>query len=293
MHFDQQKHKSYHVSPWTTAKISRRIPMRSSLKVVFALLILLLMTCLAAATEPVPPTTNAASPSQGPYPGMVCGNADCSIRWSEKLGLKSLEEIDQRMEEKFDRPWKGYFYLHDNYDKEYTICMHNCKKMLRFSKLGAAPKTNIEYRPMLSVLSTCYSVELLKTVSEPKTDFLHDFFLDQNCINSLSPRFGLTPSVSWAKEQLIAETNGLSWKEFEPNISIEKIYANGITIINEDTHYSLFEYARGDFNHDGFQDMLIRTSLYIDNASYGAEQLFLITREHNTPETELVRIIGN
>ena len=229
---------------------------------------------------------NATAPFPSPYPGMVCGNADCSIRWAEELGLESLEEARDKLDSTFDfdcftlRLTESYDVVIDSQD----VC--TCNNLVKYAILQYSTGPRHELERMIYVLYECIAIHYLTSVNPAKHDYISHFSLDIHSPNILSPRFG----VLWGEEKrAIAEKQGKSWIEYDKDLQIEM--DNETLKVTGDAYCSyLDEYARGDFDGDGLQDVLIKVSVdYIEG--HGCEQrLFLVTKKSENEDIEITKM---
>jgi hypothetical protein len=124
----------------------------------------------------------------------------------------------------------------------------------------------------------------LKEVAPPKTSFIRDFRFDANAPRYLPAELATALSEGESRAAQLADRQGLAWQEYQPNLKVQAL-SDHITVQNGPERTRLEIYARGDFNHDDIEDMLMRDDSSVTGGTYSNSRLFLLTR--TAPNTKL------
>ena len=229
---------------------------------------------------------NATAPVPSPYPGMVCGNADCSIRWAEELGLESLEEARDKLDAVLDNGcYTMAFY--ESFDKiRDTKMACTCNDLIKYVPLeyGAGSDSGI----MINDWLRCLAITYLTHVSIAKKNYLSNFVLDVNAPNILPPLFGPMDGYDEPDNpRIVAGIEGKSWMEYDQEL--QSIMKRGRLDVAGDGYTShLEEYGRGDFDGDEFQDMLISVAVGFGRTFY-EKRLILLTKTSSEKNIIVIR----
>ena len=155
----------------------------------------------------------------------------------------------------------------------------DCRSLVRLVRAGYdAYGTKSVFR---SFGERCFVFDALSRVLPANVSFFTDFELDPSVIPELPP---LLRPVGYCG-YLRANRDGTTWREFmDINDSyrayrITGLHASGATVYADLGRYSAFFelYARGDFNGDGTEDLLLHTK---EDFSYSDfDHLFLLVRD--------------
>jgi hypothetical protein len=218
-----------------------------------------------------------------PVAALICAaNAEIfKIEWAPELRLKDRSSINSRMGEPFDTAIavvKG----------RQNARVSNCLEYLKYSGLGFAPAADRDARLLQSWGVECHALQVLRGARPARISWLKDFRLDAGAVDFLPA--SLAPAVSADDEQKArdAATRGLSWRQYQPGLTA-KPADGGLSVAADDTTTRLDIYARGDFNRDGLEDVLIRARDVFTAGSYADTRLFLVTRDSRQSKLRVLR----
>lgn len=138
-----------------------------------------------------------------------------------------------------------------------TIQASNCKSLTKALSQGYILSETVINQQIASEYQICYQLKYIK-VAQPSTKTYFSKPYGSLLINKLD----LQTLTSSLKQQLSSGPQTLKKLNFK-NIKHEQ---NSITIDLADWYYHIKILARGDFNHDGLEDLLIE---FIDQAMQG------------------------
>ncbi len=187
------------------------------------------------------------------------------VWWSPKLELSSLENLPRRMERDF-RPerWRVVGVPDDG---EKTI-VDDCKSLLS-SGLDLPSwfyLVDSEARPFYSELADCQALRRLGQVRPAKESYLQTFELGPQAPNILPNLFvdyrvrgydGSLPCEMLCDVELVLP-DGRSWADAAPTPLIETASPENMVLWSNGRGIRVFVLARGDFNIDGLEDLLIK-----------------------------------
>jgi hypothetical protein len=200
-----------------------------------------------------------------------------NVWWTEELRLADLASIPERMQTPFEDKLEVY-------NGEHSATIANCADYLRYAPLHYEPRSDLELRVLRSWGTDCWALNALKEVAPAKIALLRDFRLDTAAPRYLPPELATALSKHESRAAQLADEQGLTWQQHQHNLKVLAT-TDTITVQNGPERTQLEIYARGDFNHDGIEDILIRDDSSIVGGTYSDSRLFLLTR--TTPDARL------
>jgi FG-GAP repeat len=200
------------------------------------------------------------------------GNRTNPITWSAKLRLQSLAAIPQRLNQPFDDRFDGQVH-----GKPATIA--SCTDYLRLSPEAFKLSNETESGILQSYAVDCVALDMLRRATPARTNFIGAFPLTADSLSMLPPE--LAPAVSHEQQAAASAANaaGKSWAAFQPGATAKTVDENQIVVTQGDWQVKITEYACGDFDGDGFQDLLVRADYAATRGTYGNTKLFLLGRK--------------
>lgn len=216
------------------------------------------------------------------------------IQWNSKLRLSSLADVDKRLTESFDdgpfnvRRFPSQEDLVHKKNAEVTI-ITNCENYLDLTKRGFQSPTDMEWRVLLLRGAECYSLAALKTAAPARSTYLKSFRLDGSAPDFLPPSSGAVITPDDVRGVSAAEVKELSWKQYEPKMQIRHEEAGVLIVEGEGWRSQLEIYARGDFNEDGVEDLLLKKESIMKEGTYHSTRLLLLTRFREDVVLKVIR----
>jgi hypothetical protein len=204
------------------------------------------------------------------------------IWWSPDLELTSLSDLDHRLAKPLDEPLdvRRSTSPEKPFDQQtYEVAsVTNCVTLRDLTKRGFNASINPDYKYQLGLAAECNTLELLKTVKPAWVSYLKTFRLDKTAVNILPPRCSVIVSRDDQRKVAAAEAKGLSWQKYE-HIGTAEVTKDGqLEVKDADWRVRLTLYARGDFNRDGVDDIVLRKDQWLTEGTYGATSLLVLTR---------------
>lgn len=187
------------------------------------------------------------------------------VWWSPKLELGSLENLPRRMDRDF--PPERWRVVGIPDDGEKTI-IDDCKSLLSsgFDLPSWFYGVDSEARPFYSELADCQALSRLGQVRPAKVSHLQTFELGPQAPKILPNLFvdyrvrgydGSLPCEMLCDVELVLP-DGESWADAAPSPLIETDSPENMVLWSNGRGIRVFVLARGDFNIDGIEDVLIK-----------------------------------
>lgn len=132
--------------------------------------------------------------------------------------------------------------------------------------------------PFMDIALMCRATQLMQTAKKAERSFLEAIHFDENLPKLLPKAIAMVISGSeWAR--IDADKPIKSWNDVNPIIKVEKLGPFQARYHDDSGgRQELALVAKGDFDGDGTEDMLITSDDHVEGGSYFAIRLFLLTR---------------
>ncbi len=216
------------------------------------------------------PALATESGDEPPYP----------VWWSPVLELDSLEGIDARLHRAL---WLGddegmpLFKIED--DKREDVSAANCIELRLLVDKGYRGAGSHDYWVQQYLLAQCRAIELMKRARPAKRSFLRDFVLDEEAIHVLPAMVEDSSSCDFVCRQRVANERPIPLSQFTPVFRVTVTSDQEIEIRTLAIETDLSILARGDFNDDGLDDLLLLTSSGATEGTWANAEIYLLSRE--------------
>jgi hypothetical protein len=200
------------------------------------------------------------------------------VVWSAKLQLQSLDGLPARLERPFPDPVRGRL-------AHQTATIANCDAYVAETHRGFRAASDRDQRRLQFLGADCRALELLQSARPSRRSALGETPL---LPRFLPPTLGFLPSEESHRRASVAQARGLSWKDTEPDLRVTSSTPDQTVIETPAGYVRLEWYARGDFNGDGIEDLLVRVASYAKQGTYARIRLVLLTR---TAPDEILRVL--
>jgi len=217
-----------------------------------------------------PALANPALAEDPPYP----------VWWSPVLELDSLEDIDARLERTF---WpgddEGMPLFKIEADEREDVSAANCIELRLLVDKGYRGAGSHDYWVQEYLLAHCRAIEWMRRARPAKRSFLRDFVLDEEAIHVLPALVDISPSCDFVCRQRVANERPIPLSQFTPVFRITVTSDEEIEIRTLAIETDLSILARGDFNDDGLDDLLLLTSSGATEGTWANAEIYLLSRE--------------
>jgi hypothetical protein len=198
------------------------------------------------------------------------------VRWAEDLKLARIEDMNARLHLAFEDEF--------SVTKDHRpVVVKNCADYLGMESSFDPPDEQTA-RVLKSAGIDCLALQALASARPSRSTFLAAFKLDEKSVAVLPPLLGAVVSADDQKRVQAAESEGKSWLAFAPGLKTSADSAGGggldgsLAVRLPGWELHLKEYARGDFDGDGIEDVLVRDEIAGTTGTYADVRLFLLTR---------------
>lgn len=205
------------------------------------------------------------------------------VTWYERFALAEMLETHQkvtRIEEVGKLPeaeWYSPFEVVKPLEEGApVVSVADCRDYFRHPDKD--PVIIPEYKPYLFIGLMCRVAELISQAKAAEHSWIEDLSFDQHLPDRLPKQLAAVISSS-EYERINNDVNITHWGD---------VYK--ITRYHDEGGSQLIELlARGDFNSDGIEDMVIMSTDAVVGGSYSANRLFIISRKSPAGELEVLR----
>ena len=215
---------------------------------------------------------------------------DYPVRWSPALDLDSLDDLERRLEKSLwnavgillARRWR---YVGEGQAPEPI----EPKRILSCADYWAADLAHLNTRSqsdhnlLREFAADCWALKALGAAKPASRSFVGDFRLDARAVDVLPAGTAIPISPVERREIDDADAKGWSWRQWHESresvlTSVHKSADGSATFAWTRARSRVEILARGDFNGDGAEDLLLRNSEWLGYAHASRSQTFLVTR---------------
>lgn len=213
--------------------------------------------------------------------GWAGEDATYPIWWSPSLELESLDKIDERLGEPLYSSGSGFTLYDADRGNRTEAIADSCKSLDRLLDEGYSAFLMHRIRFLLVVMAKCHAIEMLGEAQPAKKSHVRDFKLDADSIEYLPAMANLSPSCDFRCRQYVANERRISWKKFEPRgiLSVDAKSEYQMEVKTPGVDLKMEIVARGDFNRDGLEDLLLKVIAGATGGTWGWTELSLLSRE--------------
>ncbi len=205
------------------------------------------------------------------------------------MDLESLDRVDRRLRRDLWLDFPDGLKLHKSQgDGHVTAQARNCNSLKKLSEEGYYGRSSNDTGIQNYHLSLCRAIALLGQVKPARVSYLHDFVLNAVAVDVLPAIVNLYPSCEFKCYAVAANERAVPLSTFE-KILVVDVEDDDTVVWTTGWMVRLTILARGDFDADNMDDMLLLSSGGATEGSLSTANLYLVTRDE---PGAVLRVIG-
>jgi len=206
------------------------------------------------------------------------------VQYSSRLSVSSAAEISPKLQAPFTE------------GTAHPTGIGNCVQLLAACKHGthgcaASSASGRDLLAQRSTLADCTVLEELRNAKPANRSFLAELKWDEHILQLLPPQLSITVSEEAGRRAEAAAERGQSWPKFDTTVKAEAAGSDQVGVRGNGFVQRLILWGRGDFNGDGFEDLLVQSLDTLTEGTYRNTRLFILTRKTAHGKLSLVRVI--
>jgi hypothetical protein len=196
------------------------------------------------------------------------------------LELDSLDQIDARLARAI---WpgdsEGLRLMKAEGETRQEVSASNCIELKRWVGESYYGIGSNGFGLQLYNQAFCRAIEMMRRAAPAERSFLRDFRLDEKAIDHLPAMVDISPSCDMLCRQRVANERRIPLSVFEPVIRVTVVSDEKIKVWTIEWVVILTILARGDFNGDGLDDLLVLANGGGTVGTWSGAEVFLLTRD--------------
>jgi len=266
---------------------------------------LMLLAALAACSNPgaVPTVAAPAIPPSATVPAAsapaVPSAALRSVTWSASVAGPKRSDLASALDKPLAQPWDMFDRKTKRHQRARTcrhlLALDPTSRPMDAGGDGSSPTDlgDDGWNIYAEYLVGCRITVAIQAAKPAQHDYIGAFPLDEARLNEIPAAVIPTPSDDEEAQLKKASARGVSWRGWDRAIHVTKTDRWGVTVENPDTdtHCLLSVYARGDFDGDGIEDLVLWRSGHGEEGTWASTAAFVLTRRSPHGRVEIVKVI--
>lgn len=233
--------------------------------------------------------TNSTQPKQT-EPSVPWYGGDRIRKWAEPVQLTSVKDFAKVIKLK----WDAEFQVYTEEAPDKVITLSSCEDYLTRATVRLWTVKDYENGVFMNRAMMCRATQIMLTGTKPEKTYLQGLQFDKSLPGKLPVNLAMVTVISERSE--IARIKGDKslklWRDVENITKVEVLGPWHAIYHDEGGMQELELVAKGDFNGDKIEDMLITSRDSVVGGSHKAVRLFLITKLSETGEVVLLNEYG-
>ena len=200
---------------------------------------------------------------------------------------EELNSVD-KLESSLDKDWYAGISVRllDNAAAQEEV--KNCRDYFKVLKDGKQPVKEYERSAYIEFGLMCLAASDAAKAKPSKKSYLKSFVLDINAPKVLPKVLAMQLSQT-EYEKMLDDKSKVYWGDVNKIIGLEKVNDNKVIFKLDNAQQEIDYVARGDFNNDGIEDILITSRDSVADGSYTSIRMFLLTKKSSSSGFELLK----
>ena len=216
--------------------------------------------------------------------------AAIAVSFTDHLSLNWMLEApltvntQEELQEQLFQPWEADVKVGRH--GEQTVA--HCQDFFLAEKRALEPVKPNEFVSYRLMGAGCKAVSLSLALKDSTESYLGAFALNKALAEKLPPELAFFVSAS-RKEAVLADPRVQSWADVDKIVAVKRTNKHQAVFVDSDGNQrEFFVLARGDYNADGVEDILVKSVNSVSGGSYVSVKLYVLTRyKHNDRYTLL------
>jgi hypothetical protein len=217
------------------------------------------------------------------------------VWWSPNLGLKNQADVDRALSAPFDDDNDFDVELQDKTKRHF----HACRDILAvppaaIRKLEYAGTTG--WGILWAAVADCNAINLIKSAKPARRSYVTAFTFSPKHIAKLPP---LLAEIDECGSSCPENTRSLAkaiktcmpWRRYDSRLKVKIRHPNEADVSTDGWTGELTLYARGDFNDDGIEDLLMLRYGQAEGGTLTDATVFVLTKTSTNSCMEVVRAL--
>lgn len=217
---------------------------------------------------------------------LSAGPAPQAITWSSELGVRSLPEVEAQLAGPMPSTWEV------KTPGDGTATVKTCNDFLEIANLALELPTEDDWATYWAQGARCFALSALRTAKPAERSHLGWFRFAPAAIAKLPP--GLALQGSPDEEEAVAKAAKAcrSWGKYDPSLKVLARTADVASLRSEGWTGRLTLFARGDFDGDGSEDLLIRRAAHVTGGSLAETRVFIVSQTSPRSCPRVIKDLG-
>jgi hypothetical protein len=211
------------------------------------------------------------------------------VSWSDELGLASLDAIGAALSDPLENQNEWEVTLEDGSKRQ----VKTCRDFLAVIRTKFDVSSEYDWSTLFSTGARCFALETLTSATAPSQSFLNWFTFSPAAIAKLPPGLDMLDAPESVEAARKAEKACKPWGTYDRTLKVHVETAARARLRTSAWSGRLVLYARGDFNGDGVEDLLLRRDAHVDDGGTAADtSVFIITQTSAKRCPRVIRDMG-
>lgn len=165
--------------------------------------------------------------------------------------------------------------------------INSCADYLSADAAAEPIKAN-EYSAYQAAGISCVALKQALSMQSSRKSFVRDLKFDRTLAEKLPHEVALVISTE-EKKRIDLNPAIRFWSDVESVEAVQQLATDIYNFKTKGATHTIKRLALGDINGDGIEDLMIRDDMTLDEGSYSASRLFLITRDSEDQELRILK----
>ena len=203
----------------------------------------------------------------------------------EHVDVKKLADVSTLL----DMEWYATFTLVHPGSSDKTLSLSSCAQLKLYAEYTLTTLNERDNIAFMEVMLMCKVTDMLIDARPAERSFIDALVLAAQSPNQLPAQVALVTSES-ESQRLLNDSSIKTWADINKDIVVKSSNATKAYYVHDAGEQELEWIAKGDFNHDGFEDLMFSSRDAVSGGSYAAMRLFVVTKRSADSEFQMLHL---